>query len=67
MPHVDILFAQLQSTARDAEKTNKNLTAFYKALQKIRDELVETAVTNENRKRECEDNLTGSFKMYRSA
>ena len=30
MPHVDILFAQLQSTATDALKANKNLTVFCK-------------------------------------
>ena len=58
MPHVDILFTQLQTTATDAVKANKNLTAFYKALQKIRDDLVETAVTNESRKQQCEDNFT---------
>ena len=58
MPYVDILFAQLQSTATDAVKANKNFTAFYKALQKICDELVETAVTNESRKRQCEDDFT---------
>ena len=48
----------MQSTATDAVKANKNLTAFYKALQKIRDELVETTVTNESRKRQCKDNFT---------
>ena len=58
MPHVDILFTQLQSTAINVVKANKNLTAFYKALQKICDDLVETAVTNESRKQQCEDNFT---------
>ena len=58
MPHVNILFAQLQQTTTDAVKVNKNLTAFYKALQKIRDEVVETAVTTESRKRQCENNFT---------
>ena len=58
MPQLDILFTQLQSTATDAVKVNKNLTAFYKALQKICDDLVETAVTNEGRKQQCEDNFT---------
>ena len=58
MPHVDILFAQLQQTTTDTVKANKNLTAFYKALQKIRDEVVETAVTTEGRKRQCENNFT---------
>ena len=48
----------MQSTTTDALKANKNLTAFYKALQKIRDVLVETTVTNESRKRQCEDNFT---------
>ena len=58
MPHVDILFAQLQQATTDAVKVNKNLTAFYKALQKICDEVVETAVTTESRKRQCENNFT---------
>ena len=54
MPHVDVLFAQLQQTTTDAVKVNKNLTAFNTALQKIRDKVVETAVTTESRKRQCE-------------
>ena len=50
MPHVHILFAQLQLTATDAVKANKIFNALYKALQKIRHELVEATVTNESRK-----------------
>ena len=39
MPHVDVLFGQLQSTAIDAVKASSNLAAFLDAIQKVRDEL----------------------------
>ncbi|KAG0729553.1 Zinc finger MYM-type protein 1 [Chionoecetes opilio] len=38
MPHVDILFSQLQSNTIDAAKANASLKVFNSAVQKLRDE-----------------------------
>ena len=59
MPHVDILFGQLQSTSIDAVKANSDLAAFLDALQKIRDELSEADVgVNESAKRRYDASST---------
>ena len=59
MPHVDILFGQLQSTSIDAVKANSDLAAFSDALQKIRNELSEADVgINESAKQRYDASST---------
>ena len=59
MPHVDILFGQLQSTTIDAAKADSDLAAFLDALQKIQNELSKVDVgVNESAKRRYDASST---------
>ena len=55
MPHVDILFAQLQSSSVDAVRAASHLTAFSGAIQQVRDNLSPASMYTETLKRRCDD------------
>src|SRR6201990_1294075 len=51
MPHVDIMFSQLQSRLIDAVKANNYLQTFNSEIQKIRDEYINISFPSEPKRR----------------
>ena len=51
MPHVDVMFSQLQSRNINAVKANTSLTAFASSVQKLRDECDASTIPSEPKRR----------------